>query len=101
MTAMIEWLIIVGLAAAAVYVLRYERPDPAAGGRPRVGGSGFVRFARTAGDRATTMARRASDRARTRVGRSAGEHGTAPSRTHEAVDIDPDQRAPKPLAEAG
>jgi hypothetical protein len=99
MTAVIEWLIIVGLAAAAVYVLRYERPDPAAGGRPRVGVSAFVRFARMASDQARAMARMASDRARALVGRSAGEQGMASSRTHQAVDTE--RRAPEPLAEAG
>lgn len=90
MAAVIEWLIIIGLAAAAVYVLRYERPDPAAGGRPGVGGSRFVRFARMA-----------SDRARALVGQPAGEHGTASPQMHEPVDLDTDQRALDPLAEAG
>jgi hypothetical protein len=98
MTAVIEWLIIIGLAAAAVYVLRYERPGPAADSRPRVGGSGFVRFVRSADDRVRALARMAGDRARALV---AGAHGTASSRTHEVADTDTDPRLPKPLAEAG
>ena len=98
MTAVIEWLIILGLAAAAVYVLRYERPDPGADSRPSVGGSGFVRFVRSADDRARALTRMAGDRARALV---AGEHRTASSRTHEVADVDTDPRPAEPLAEAG